>query len=289
MSDESSPAPASLAGEWSALGDALSTLSRVAAAAEKAVRAVDAERDPPGAAAALQHVDKLRPALAAEPLQTAAVEALAPRLAEAVADWRLTRLGAFREAAEAANLPFQRLTTDELRLGEATVRLDLDRGEAEILYARESLETLRAEPRAVVDAVRRHLAALRRDDPPESVFHELVQAYRVLCAQLLLPLGERVNLVDLVAPLFYVRQSETFWKKQDAKALRPVSRAQLAWDLDHLQQARCLEVDGLRLALGTATGGSTAKKSNVLFLESAAAGGQYFLTFAVRRADAPPA
>jgi hypothetical protein len=78
MSDESSPASASLAGEWSALGDALSTLSRVAAAAEKAVRAVDAERAPPGAAAALQHLDKLRPALAAEPLQAAAVEALAP-------------------------------------------------------------------------------------------------------------------------------------------------------------------------------------------------------------------
>ncbi len=233
--------------------------------------------------------EKLRPALAAEALQPAALEALAPRLTEAVADWRLSRLGAFREAAEAANLPFQRLTTDELRLGEATVRLDLDRGEAEILYARESLETLRAEPRAVVDAVRRHLSALRRDDPPESVFRELVQAYRVLCAQLLQPLGERVNLVDLVAPLFYVRQSETFWKKQDAKALRPVSRAQLAWDLDHLQQARCLELDGLRVVLGTATGGSTAKKSNVLFLESAAAGGQYFLTFAVRRADAPPA
>ena len=290
MSDESTAAPAAtLAADWSALGDTLSTLSRLAAAAEKTVRAVDAERDPLGAAAALAQVEKLTPALGAEALQPAGLGALASRLAEAATDWRLTRLNAFSEAATAAGLSFVRLTTDELRLGVATVRLDLDRGQAEVLYARESLETLRAEPRAVVDAVRRHLTGLNRNDPPESVFRELVMAYRILCAQLSLPLGERVNLVDLVAPLFYVRQSESFWKKQEARGLRPVTRAQLAWDLDHLQQARCLEVDGLRLTLGTATGGSTARKSNVLFLESAAAGGQYFLTFAVRRSETSPA
>lgn len=281
---DSPPEPASPAANWSALAEALSALARHAAAAEKAVRAVDAVQDPPGALAALAQVEKLGPALHAEPLHADALNHLTRDLTEAAADWRLTRLGAFREAAVAAELPFERVATDELRLGEATVRLDLDRGEAEILYARESLETLRAEPRAVVEAVKRQLAHLRREAAPEAVFRELVLAYRVLCAQQGLAFGERVNLVDLLAPLFYVRQPEAFWKRQEAKAMRPVTRAQLAWDLDHLQRARCLELDGLRIGLGTATGGSTAKKSTVLYLESAAAGGQYFLTFAVRSA-----
>ena len=139
----------------------------------------------------------------------------------------------------------------------------------------------------MADAVRRQTAALTWAQPADAVFRELVSAYRILCAQSGLPLGERVNLVDLVSPLFYVRQPDAFWKKQDPRSLRPVTRAQLAWDLDHLQANRHLEADGLRILLGTATGGSTAKKQTVLFLESAAAGGQYFLTFAVRRVDAP--
>jgi len=275
--DSQSSAPPS--SDWTALESALRELARLATAAQKAVEAVDAATDPLGASAALATIERLGTALHAEALRPEALRALGARLADAALDWRLTRLAAFAEAAAAAALPFARVTTDELRIGELTVRLDLDRGEATLAYAREPLQTLRAEPRAVVDAVHRQTAALRWTQPADVVFRELIAAYRVLCAQTGQPLGERVNLVDLVSPLFYVRQPE------DARTLRPVTRAQLAWDLDHLQAARHLEADGLRIQLGTATGGSTAKKQSVLFLESAAAGGQYFLTFAVRRLD----
>lgn len=283
--EPASPAPSS---GWPALEAALRELARLATAAHKAVEAVDAATDPVGATAALATLERLGPALHAEALHADALKALTTHLADAAMDWRLTRLAAFAEAAAAAGLPFARVTTDELRMGELTVRLDLDRGEATLSYAREPLQTLRAEPRAVVEAVRKQTAALGWTQPADAVFREFIAAYRVLCAQTGLPLGERVNLVDLVSPLFYVRQPESFWKKQDARALRPVTRAQLAWDLDHLQAARHLEGDGLRILLGTATGGSTAKKQSVLFLESAAAGGQYFLTFAVRRVEPGP-
>ncbi len=281
---EQSPLPAPT---FTALSEAVSHLSRLAAAAEKVLRAADAERDPPAALAALSTVSRLLPALSAEAFTPEALAAVETTLTEAVTDWRLTRLQAFKEAAEGAGLPWQRLTTDEMRVGEATVRLDLDKGEADILYARETLDVVRAEPRAVVEGVRKHLAALTRADEPAVVFQEIAQAYRILLARLGLAFGERVNLVDLLPALFFVRQPESFWKKQEPKALRPVTRAQLAWDLDHLQHAHSLEHDGLRIGLGTATGGSTAKKANVLFLESAPAGGQYFLTFAMRAV--PPA
>lgn len=278
MSEQSPPASPT----YTALAEAVTQLAKLSAQAEKALRAADPQADPTAALAALASVERLLPALQADAFAPEALAAVLSATTEVVADWRLTRLGAFKAAAEAAGLTWQRVTTDEMRLGELTVRLDLDRGEAEILYARELLDTVRAEPRAVIEAVRRETSALTRTDAPEVVFREIALAYRLLLTQSNLAFGERVHLVDLLPPLFYVRQSETFWKKQEAKQLKAVSRAQLAWDLDHLQRAHCLECGGLRIGLGTATAGTTAKKVQVLFLEAAAAGGQYFLTFAMR-------
>lgn len=280
------PEPATGPGtEHEELLDALSALARAAAAAEKAVRTADPRVDPPGALAALEAVRRLLPTLHAAALGPEALTARENALREATADWRLTRLAAFHTAATEAGVPYERVTTDEIRLGAFTVRLDLDAGEAEVRYAREVLDAVRAEPRLVLDAVRKAGAALHRDVEPAVIFREIALAYRLLLTQLGLPFGERVNLVELLPPLFYVRQTEAFWKKQESRALRPVTRAQLAWDLDALQRAHCLESDGLRIGLGSATAGSTAKKSQVLFLESAAGGGQYFLTFALRSAE----
>ena len=286
MDDQTTPP---LDARWQALQEAASRLVKASTAAEKNLRAVNApSTDPQGALAALASLAPLRASLDAEPLASPALGALEAEVAESVDTWRMRWLGELSRAAEAAQVEFARLTSDEVRVGEATVRLHLDRGEAEVCYAREVLDTVRAEPAAVVTAAQRAIAALRR--PAEdigAIFDELVAAYRVLLARSGQAFGERVNLVDLLTPLFFVRQPEGFWRKPDVKSARLVTRAQLAFDLDTLQRARCLERGGHRIVLGTATGGSTAKKQQVLFLESAPAGGQYFLTFALRAVEAP--
>jgi hypothetical protein len=274
MDDQTAPP---LDARWQALQEAASRLVKASTAAEKNLRAVNAaSADPQGALAALAALAPLRASLDAPPLAAPALSAIEAEVTESVDAWRMRWLGELSRAAEAAGVEFARLTSDEVRVGEATVRLHLSRGEAEVCYAREVLDTVRAEPAVVVAAAQRVIATLRRpiDDAP-AIFDELVAAYRVLLARSGQPFGERVSLVDLITPLFFVRQPDGFW------------RAQLAFDLDTLQRARCLERGGLRIALGTATGGSTAKKQQVLFLESAPAGGQYFLTFALRAVEAP--
>ena len=286
MDDQTAPP---LDARWQALQEAASRLVKASTAAEKNLRAVNAaSADPQGALAALASLAPLRASLDAPQLASPALSALESEVAESVDAWRMRWLGELSRAAEAAGVEFARLTSDEVRVGEATVRLHLSRGEAEVCYAREVLDTVRAEPAIVVAAAQRAIATLRRptDDAP-AIFDELVAAYRVLLARSGQPFGERVSLVDLITPLFFVRQPDGFWRKPDAKSARLVTRAQLAFDLDTLQRARCLERGGLRIALGTATGGSTAKKQQVLFLESAPAGGQYFLTFALRAVEGP--
>jgi hypothetical protein len=273
-----------LAGAWEALAEQVRALSKAAQAAEKALKAVRDPREAPVAATeALAAVG----AAAAATLDGTRVQALAAALEEATARWRLTRLTAIKAAAGEAGLAFQQLTADEVRLGEATVALRLDQGTAEVRYAREALATVPADPAAIVAEVRRQLQALASASPaPEALFDELVGAYRAVLARRDLRFGERVELVDLLPELFVVRQPASFWQRPDPKRLRPVTRAQLAWDLDRLQQARTLARNGMRIVLGTATGGSAAKKAQVLFLESGGAGGQFFLTFAVRTESA---
>jgi hypothetical protein len=274
-----------LGSAWRALGDRVREVSRAAQAAEKAHKGVDdPEAAPREARAALDAVAALRAAMDALP----ATGDLAAALDEAGARWRLTRLSALKAAAGEAGLAFQQLTSDEVRVGEATVTLRLDQGTAEVKYARESLAAVPADGHAIVQEVRRQLAALAEASPePAAVFDQLASAYKALLARKDLRFGERVELVEMLPELFLLRQPAGFWAKPDPKKLRPMTRAQLAYDLDRLQQARALSRDGLRIVLGTATGGSAARKNQVLFLESGGAGGQYYLSFAMRREESP--
>ncbi len=272
-------------GAFRALADRVREVARAAEKAEKALKAVDdPESAPREARAALDAAEGLRAAIATLP----ATGDLAAALDEAGARWRLTRLSALKAAAGEAGLAFQQLTSDEVRVGEATVTLRLDQGAADVKYARESLATVPADGPAIVAEVRRQLAVLAEASPaPAAIFDQLASAYKALLARRDLRFGERVELVELLPELFLLRQPAGFWAKPDAKKLRPMTRAQLAYDLDRLQQARALGRDGLRIVLGTATGGTAAKKSQVLFLESGGAGGQYYLSFAMRREETP--
>ena len=267
-----------------AVESALKKLASTAQAAAKAVRKVTKLQDDPVAVIqALDQATRVEELAGVADLAPDTLSHLMRDLDPIAATWRLSQIAAVKRAAEAAGLAVDRLTADEWRVGETTVVLDLEQGEARICYARELLATVRVEPDAIVKAVKKHTRALHRGDPAaQTVFEELRGAYCALIGRRGLTLGERVPIVDLLPELFVMRQSSGFWGKSDPKSPTPVSKAQLAHDLDALQRARCLQHGGWRIVLGTATGGSAARKKSVVFLETGGAGGQYFLTFTLQ-------
>ena len=274
--------------QWPAFAAALKAWSRAVAAADKAAKVVKRPGDdPPAARAAIDAVRAARAAIEAPALAPDALERLERGVEERAVPWRLERLGAIQKAVEAAGLRYARITAREVRIGPMSVSVDFEKGEARVAYARETLSVERADPDVIVEAIKEHHKALRRGDPePRVIFEDLHTAYRTCLARRGGGDGDRVPLVALLPELFVVRQSDSFWNKPGPKSFTSVTRAQLAFDLDRLQRARALQMNGRRVVLGSATGGSAAKKREVLFLEAGPAGGQFYLSFAMQRVGA---
>lgn len=268
---------------WGAAREAARQTLKAATAADKALKAVSTpEAAPQEALTAAGALADARRAL--EAIDPALIEQLTEALKGARQMWQMGFLKTLKAQAEGEGLRFERLTQDEIRLGQATVILALEKGKATVCYAREPLLEVRADAREIVEGVKQALSDLAGGPfEAEATFDDLAGAYRALVARQGLTPGARVPIVDLIPELLPARQSAAFWKRQDPKKLIPVSRARLAWDLDHLQKARALEQKGARITLGTATGGSAAKKQQVLFLESGPGGGQYYLTFTLKK------
>jgi hypothetical protein len=91
-------------------------------------------------------------------------------------------------------------------------------------------------------------------------------------------LGERVDLVDLRLPLALLRTGADRWRRIELAKTPSYERYQLAYQLQRLRKDQLLEKGGLRLDLGSATGGSTRQKHNVLFIPRAGGDGQYYLS-----------
>ncbi|MFN3199420.1 MAG: hypothetical protein ACE366_13535 [Bradymonadia bacterium] len=284
MTSAHPPQDGDLATLWGEARDAVKQALKAATAAEKALKAVGDPATSP--VAALKALDALS-ALSCAPIEQATVDALKGAIEQARGAWRMQFLNGLKAEAQSQGVAFARLTQSEVRLGEATAVLDLDKGVAKVCYAREPLTEVSAEPRALVSGVGKAMAELTSGgfDAAE-VFEQITGAYRALLGRKSLPGGERVFLVDLIPELLPARQSDAFWKRQDPRRLITVTRARLAWELDQLQKARALEQGGWRIVLGTATAGSASQKKKVLFLESGPGGGQYYLSFTLKRTGA---
>ena len=124
-------------------------------------------------------------------------------------------------------------------------------------------ETLVMAGRFFMEAVRLHGA--------------LLQAWQLLSGT------DWVELSDLLPHLALGLQDERFRRDPVARNFRPYPRARLAWDLWRLRRERALSVDGWRLSLGPATGGSTRDKRRVYWLEDDQGRGQYYLTLRFTR------
>jgi hypothetical protein len=174
------------------------------------------------------------------------------------------------------------------RVGHATVTLDVARGKAVVSYARETIAEAPLVPARIVDAWQSALAALAKRAQAPARFHEaLLGAYRALLARTGRSFGDRVEAVELLPEVAVTAQGEQFRADPRRSSFSDYPRAQFAWDLARLLESGLRGAGGLRLELGPATMGSTARKRRVLWLEVGPGGGQYYssLRFAIDAGD----
>ncbi len=158
-----------------------------------------------------------------------------------------------------------------------TLEVDFDRGSARILYGKEPVRDVDLSASAVSKAYREVGEELdeRAMDSPD-FFDALHKAYRtVLVADDLQP-GDRIDLVDVLAPLALLTSERESWRDEDRDTDAYFDRVLLAYQLAGLRRDGMLERHGRRLDLGTATGGTTRDKKNVLFLPIGASDGQFY-------------
>ena len=173
-----------------------------------------------------------------------------------------------------------------IRIPPFVVTTDFDRETATLEYAKETLDEVDLGPPAVLAARDDWVDTIRkRSVDSETFFRWLKRAYELTVEARGATEGDRVDLVDLRAPLGLLAGDVNNWRREDGRAPEPYPKWLFSYQLKHLRRDQMLEHNGLRIDLGTATGGSTENKQNVLFVRSGRESGQYYLS--IRFTDAP--
>ena len=112
----------------------------------------------------------------------------------------------------------------------------------------------------------------------KSFWQALKAAYDIVLLKDGKPAGERIDIVDVLVPMAWIWPHAVQLKKATH-----FPRYLLAYQIQKLRQDGLIAHNGYRLDLGTATGGSTKNKANVLFIPMGPTEGQYYLTMCFRR------
>ena len=208
------------------------------------------------------------------------LEATEAAIEEALYDGRQTVLRSLRKRAAAKEIPFRKLGDNPTTIGLGPFRVVLEPGkDAQVKLGLEPISEVEASADAIFEAMQQTKALWDERTPPApELFERIHDAYRVTCARTSTSPGERVALVDLLAPLSFVECDEESLRDQGIDAASAYPRHLLARQLTELNRRRHLEYEGVRLELGAATGGSTSDKSGVLYVQTSAERGQYFLS-----------
>jgi hypothetical protein len=205
----------------------------------------------------------------------------------------LTRL---RDAAVADNISFEKLSDNPttLALQPFTVEIDWDNGRATLFYAREPIDdSLPLDAGAIMQQRAQSMKAIQAAAIPSERFFSLLKtSWQVTLTARGQAEDDRVDLVDLLGPLSLLCTPPDSWRNLKDRDLKPYPRYLFVYQLFRMRRDRALERDGWRLDLGAATGGSTRKKQNVLYIPTSPGDGQYYLTvrfIPASSAAAPPA
>ncbi len=194
---------------------------------------------------------------------------------------RMMVLGELDRRLSELDQSFEHLTDQPLTIsvGSLTVVIDLLKDRAEVRYARQTVTTTEADAKSIttsLESTRRTIRERTVESP--RFFERLRQSYQVALTLSGGEEGDRVDLVDLLLPLAMISTPKEARRTKGLESLTPFPRYLLAYQLHRLRGDGCLQRDGLRIDLGTATGDSTSDKANVLFLPDSAGGGQYYLS-----------
>jgi hypothetical protein len=204
-------------------------------------------------------------------------------------------LARLRDAAAAESISFERLSESPpvLALQPFSLEIDWDNHRAALLFGRDAVDE--DIPLEAGEIMRRRALAVKAIQaaalPSERFFDLLKLAWQVTLTARGQPDDARVDVVDLLGPLSLLTSSPDAWRSLRERDIKPYPRAMLVYQLYRLRRDRALERDGWRLDLGAATGGSTRKKQNVLFIPTTPGDGQYYLTarfLRVGSAQPPP-
>lgn len=238
----------------------------------------------------LRNVEKRLSVLTSASLDGMPMEDALDEVVEVLAEYRDRRLKAAR--MKLVSLLHRSAADDGLeihKLGDSpptfliqpvAVEIHFDRSEVSLIYAREEVLKVALDVKAILKGRRQAMGMIREHDISSAEFFDLLQqAYHIVRTARGVPKGQRIDLVDTLLPLSLLRADSQRWRRLEPSRLNPFTRYQLAYHLARLRRDGMLEKDGTRLDLGTATGGSTRNKRDVLFVPSGFEGeGQYYLS-----------
>ena len=164
-----------------------------------------------------------------------------------------------------------------------TVHVDIDRNQAELRFAELKVGAVEAEAAAILKARAHHVEALNgRDWSAEAYLRLLNRAWR----RTEKTAGAEIG--DVLFEVACLKQSPMFRKRPTKKLYQDYTKLQFAWDLTRLRRERLLQVDGVRLSIQPATGGSTRNKSGLIWLENGPGRGHWCQTLRFVEATPPP-
>lgn len=249
--------------------------------------------------AAFEDLKKLDAALAKARKKLATFESV-PKLAaqalDAVDGWAQERRRSLRErlgrelgaACERAGLTMRVVSREapaEIRIPPLAVRVDFERGSAELRFAQEPLGQVAADAEAIVAAVVKTKAALDRSLDAAAFFDACLAAWKA--ARVATGAPERVEILDFLPYLAIGMQKPGFRSAPTKENFVSYPRAQFAYDVLRLRRELGFSRNGYRMNLGVATGTTASQKKRVVYLEDEDGVGEYKLTVFFTKEESP--
>jgi hypothetical protein len=175
----------------------------------------------------------------------------------------------------------------ELRIAPLGVRIDRERGQAEIRFAKFPLAACAADAGEILAAREQALRTLERDFDAAQFFAACLTAWKAARGAGLGGTGDRVEILDFLPYLALQFQSPPFRVEPTAKNYVGYTRARFAFDVHRLRNEGRLSHDGWRLNLGVATGTTAANKKRVIWFEDGDGQGEFKLTVFFTRSESP--
>lgn len=159
-----------------------------------------------------------------------------------------------------------------------TLEVQFEQMKSSWTYAHETLQTVSLDPDEILASHKSLLDTFRASRIDSQSFWSIFKtAYEMVLLKNGQPAGSRIDIVETLTPLAWLWPNAAALKKNGA-----FPKYLLAYQLQKMRADGLLQNHGLRLELGTATGGSTRNKANVLFVPSGPSEGQYYLSICMR-------